>query len=296
MSNAFATLGAIFLGLVGAYAFAALLLYVYQRDILYRPDVARPDPAIAELFGLQAVTLRTADDLELLAWYRPAEGGKPTLVHVHGNGGNIAGRAIKLKPLLEAGYGLLLVDYRGYGGNPGKPDEPGLYRDGRAALAFLAAREVPRRSTVLYGESLGSGVAIQLAMEEAEKGLPFAGLVLEAPYSSIVELGAAHYPYMPVRLLITDQFRSAEKIGRVAAPLLIVHGDADPTVPMRFGRALFAAAAEPKRAFWAAGAGHNDLFSHGAAEAVIAFIDSLPPAPQSQSRSRAERAPLAANR
>lgn len=255
---------------VAAAAYAALLIAVYglQRHMMYFPARAVPDPAAAGVSELAPVRIATADGLELLSWYRPPVGeAAPVLVYFHGNAGHIGDRGYKVRPYLDAGLGVLLVGYRGYGGNPGRPTERGLFADGRAALAFLANSGIEAGRTVLYGESLGSGIAVMLAAE-----LPVGALVLEAPFTSAADVGARAYPFLPIRLLIRDRFDSLSRISAIAAPLLIVHGERDMTVPPALGRRLLAAAPEPKEGRFFAAAGHNDLHENGAASAVLDFL------------------------
>jgi len=190
------------------------------------------------------------------------------LVYLHGNAGSLAHRASKVWPYLDRGWGVLLVAWRGYSGNPGRPTEEGLYRDGRAAVGFLDRQGIAPNRIVLYGESLGSGVAVQLATERTP-----GALVLEAPFSSLVDAGAAHYPIFPVRWVVRDRFDSLAKIGAARAPVLVMHGERDQVVPVGLGRRLLDAAREPKQGVFVPQAGHNDLYDFGAAEAVIAFVD-----------------------
>ena len=249
------------------YGAIVALAYLFQRSMLYFPGGALPSPARAGLAEMATMALTTEDGLSLVAWYKaPADGGA-VIVLFHGNAGTIADRAFKARPLLDAGFGLLLVEYRGYGGNPGSPSETGLYADGHAALKFLDGQGIGADRIVLYGESLGCGVAVELATTQ-----PFAALVLEAPFTSVPDVGASHYPYLPVRWLAKDRFASIDKIGRIEAPLLLIHGERDNVVPIRFGRRLFAAAPEPKSALFVPAAGHNDLYDHGVAASVIEFL------------------------
>ncbi len=191
-------------------------------------------------------------------------------MYLHGNAGNIAGRAPKVRRFLDRGYGVLLVGYRGYGGNPGAPSEQGLMADGGAALDFLAARGVGAAHTVLLGESLGSAVAVALASARA-----VGAVILEAPFTSVAEVGQRAYPFLPVRLLIEDRFDSLDRIGRVEAPLLIVHGEEDRVVPVAQGRRLLAAAKAPKQGVFLPHAGHNDLLRHGSVEVALEFLGRL---------------------
>ena len=256
-----------------AYLGFAGLMYVGQRRLMYLPSPDRPDPALSGVPEMRPVSLRTADGLDLLAWYRPPPGpDRPVMVYFHGNAGHIGFRGDKLRPYLDAGLGVLIVEYRGFGGNPGQPTEDGLYADGRAALAFLDAEPVPGDRLVLYGESLGGGVAVRLAAERAEER-PVGAVVLEAPFTSIAAVAQRHYFYLPAYWLVKDRFDMEAWIGRIEAPLFVFQGERDEVVPNSLGRALYAAAGEPKEAKWHPRARHNDLYDHGAARDVIEFIE-----------------------
>lgn len=255
---------------VGFVTYGALvgMLSVAQRHLMYFPNTHRPDPADFGLAEMGEVVLKTGDGLDLLAWYRaPRSETDPVILYFHGNAGHIGFRAGKVRPFLDAGFGLLLLSYRGYGGNPGSPTEEGLYEDGRAAVAFLAEKGIAARRTVFYGESLGSAVALQLATEGTQ-----GAIVLEAPFTSTADIAALRFPFVPARYLVWDRFDSIDKIGGVEAPLFFLHGERDWIVPVRNGRKLFSAAPEPKTARYFAAAGHNDLFMHGAAQEVIEFL------------------------
>ncbi len=259
--------------IVGAYVVFMGGLHVFQRNMMYFPSTAEPHPARSGVPEMTPVDYTTADGLTLTSWYREAGQGKPTIVYFHGNAGHMGYRGFKVRPYLDDGLGVLLAAYRGFGGNPGRPSEQGLYADGRAALAYLAGRGVPSGRVVLYGESLGTGVAVHLAHEAATAGGgPVGAVVLEAPYDSMGAVAAHHYPYVPARTLIKDRYDSAAKIGTVAAPVLILHGERDRTIPIKFGRRLFDAAQEPKESWWHPRAGHEDLYDYGADEAVIDFL------------------------
>lgn len=259
--------------LAGAYLVLVGAMYVFQRNLLYLPDKRPVTPEASGVPEMREVRITTADGLKLISWYRPAVPGRPTIVHFHGNGGNISHRVFRIPPYLESGFGLLLVEYRGYGGNPGTPDERGLYADGRAAMAFIAAAGVAADEVVLYGESLGSGVAVQIAAEQGRASKPVGAMILEAPMSSVTDVAAYHYPFVPVRWLLKDRFESVAKIGDVATPVFIIHGENDRVVPIRFGRLLFAAAQEPKERWWASGGSHEDLHRFGLQSMVINYLD-----------------------
>lgn len=247
-----------------AYGVVTAALFMLQRGMLYFPSGTNTPPP-----GFRMAKTQTADGLALRHWYRaPAGPGGGVLLVFHGNGGNAAERGPKMLPLVPDGMGLLLAEYRGYGGNPGRPSQSGLTADGRSVLDWLESQGVGRERVILYGESLGSGVAVQLAAKT-----PVAGLVLEAPYSSIADVAQHHYWYLAARWLVRDRWDSAAVIGKVRAPLLVLHGERDTVIPIRFARKLFAAAAEPKAFIAIPPAGHNDVLVYAqAAAGVQAFL------------------------
>ena len=261
--------------ITGLVIYGALVggLFLVQRQLMYFPDTRTPEPARAGVPEMREVTLTTEDGLRLMAWYRPAQTPDgPVIVFFHGNAGNIGNRGAKIRPFIVAGFGVMLLSYRGYGGNPGSPTEEGLNRDGRAALEFLSNNGVPSRRAVLYGESLGSGVAVEMATER-----PVGGVVLEAPFTSVADVAASQFFFVPARYLVRDRFDSLSKIDAIGAPLLILHGERDRTIPVRYGRRLFAAARQPKKSLFYPRAGHNDLFDFGAGADVVAFVRGLFP-------------------
>jgi hypothetical protein len=265
----------LFLGSVASLAAAALAafalaMFVGQRHLLFENDVYGDigNPRQIGFAGMQVVQVKTGDGLTLSAWQRKAYPGCPTIVYFHGNEGDVKSRAFKLEPLLHAGFGVFLVEYRGYGGNPGSPSEKGLYEDSRSSLRMLAAQGIEARQTVFMGESLGTGVAVKMATEFSP-----ARLVLLAPYTSITDVASGIYWFLPVGLLSRDRFPSINRINAVHAPLLVVHGETDDTVPVSMGRDLLAAANEPKTGVFFPGAGHDNLFAFGASDAIANFID-----------------------
>ncbi|HPC83188.1 MAG TPA: alpha/beta hydrolase [Thermoanaerobaculaceae bacterium] len=218
--------------------------------------------------------LATADGVRLHAWWvsppnppLPGETTRPTLLYLHGNAGNLSHRGTVAATLARRlGMDVLVLDYRGYGRSEGSPHESGLYEDARAAWRHLTVdRAVPARRIVVYGKSLGGGVATQLASEVQP-----AGLVLQSTFTSIPDMAAHHYPFVP-RLLLRTRMDSLSKIERVGCPLLVIHSHADEIVPFAHGQRLFAAAREPKRLFAVERAGHNDTFDAGG-EALLAAL------------------------
>ena len=217
------------------------LMYLAQRALMYHPETLRTPPAVAGLSDVQEIVLDTADGEKVIVWYAPPQRDLPLVLYFHGNAGSLRNRADRFRALTEDGYGLVALSYRGYGGSTGSPSEAGMIADAQAAYAFAAARVPPER-IVVFGESLGTGVAVALAATQR-----IGRLVLEAPFTSTADVAARIYWYLPVRFLMKDQFHSDQRIGKVTAPLLVLHGERDQVVPIALGERLFALANEPKR-------------------------------------------------
>lgn len=265
---------------IGVYTALVGGLYLVQRELIYHPTQSLPSPETSGVPEMKVVRLTTEDGITLTSWYRPAQGDLPTIVYFQGNGGNIAGRGTKVRAYLDAGFGVLLAGYRGYGGNPGRPSEQGLYADGRAHLDFLKNQNIPPKQWVMYGESLGSGVAVQMAFERARGGqgktdVSVGAVVLEAPFSSLGDAAQSHYPFVPARYMIKDRFDSIAKIDKIKAPLFVFNGDMDGVIHPNQGRRLFNAAKEPKEAHWITGGGHNNLYDFGVSRLVVDFIERM---------------------
>lgn len=251
------------------YVGVLTLMYVFQRALIYFPDASRVPPDSVGLPQAEEVALTTSDGEKLIAWHVAPHETKPVVIYFQGNAGTLDLRAARFEWLLADGTGLLALSYRGYGGSTGKPSEQGLIADARAAYDFTAARYPPER-IVVWGESLGTGVAVALAAEQK-----IGALILDAPFTSTGDVGAAAYPFAPVRWLIKDAFRSDERIARVKAPLLIIHGERDAIVPIVFGERLFALASEPKQMVRFPLGGHVDLDDHGAPKVVREFLANI---------------------
>jgi fermentation-respiration switch protein FrsA (DUF1100 family) len=247
------------------YGGLVALLYVTQRALQYFPERFRTAPAAAGLPEAEEVVLDTADGERVIAWHLPPRGDKPVFLYFHGNGASLRWRVDRFRALTTDGSGLVALSYRGYGGSSGRPTEAGLVNDALAAYAFACARYQPAR-IVLWGESLGSGVAVALAAE-----YPVGHVILEAPFTSAADVGAGHYWFVPVRLLMKDQFRSDLRIGKVTAPVLVLHGDRDYVVPIALGERLYALIDAPKRFVRFPGVGHDGLGAR-AVEAAKQFL------------------------
>ncbi|MFI4936712.1 MAG: alpha/beta hydrolase [Caulobacterales bacterium] len=253
--------------LVAGYLLVVAAAFTFQRSLLYfpTPTVAAPEPAGPPM---QVVQLTTQDRQRLVAWYLPPQAGRPVILFFSGNGDTLIGQTDRWREIAGAGVGVLAVAYRGYSGSSGHPTEAGLYQDAEAAYAWLAARH-PAEDIVIHGHSLGSGVAVRLAA-----GHPARALILEAPFTSAVDVAAERYPWLPTRLLMWDRYDSMVWIRRVRMPILVVHGDADAVIPFAQGQAVFARANAPKSFVRIAGGGHDDLPALGLYGHIWRFLDT----------------------
>jgi fermentation-respiration switch protein FrsA (DUF1100 family) len=242
---------------------------VAQRSLMYFPDRQRTPPAAAGLPSAREVVLGSEGAERVIAWHVPPRGEQPVLIYFHGNGGALRHRADRFRALTADGTGLVALSYRGYGGSTGSPSETGLIADGEAAYRFAAER-YPVERIVLFGESLGSGVAVAVAAEH-----PVGRLILQAPFTSAADVAALVYWFLPVRLLMKDPFYSNRRIANVRAPVLILHGARDRVVPIALGERLYARANEPKRFVRLPDGDHNDLDNHGVLAEVRAFLAEL---------------------
>jgi fermentation-respiration switch protein FrsA (DUF1100 family) len=265
--------------LAGAYLLILLAFFVFQRSLLYYPSAnfysLREAHASPDFYSLREahaspafkqLSIQTEDGIALKAWYAPATSKPFTLVFFHGNADSLATASSVADPYIAAGYGFLVAEYRGYSGLEGKPTETGLYADGRACMTALIAQGVKSQDILLFGHSLGTGVAVQMA-EEFHVG----GLILLAPYLSIPKIAQVHYPFIPAQLLALDRFNNAAKISSIHAPLLIVNGLNDQIVPPSQGKQLFELASDPREFHTLPHHDHNDLFD-AAAPIVLDWV------------------------
>ncbi len=261
--------------LIAVAALSAIVLLgvqILQRRLMYFPDTLRVPPGSVGLSNAEEKTLTTPDGSKVLCWWTPPQPGRPTILYLHGNGGSLVTRAERMRSYTQLGYGMLMMTYRGYGGSTGEPSERVNVADARLAYDTLIATGVPSHQIVIYGESLGSGVAVRVAAERI-----VAGVVLDAPYTSVVELAQLHYPALGLltRWLMTDRYESIRHIAKVASPLLIVHGRLDTIIPIEMGRRLHAAATGPKTMIEFPSAGHSDHYLFGSFDAIVAWLDKL---------------------
>lgn len=255
--------------LAAVYCAGLLVLYVRQREMMFPiPPAGRTAPDAAGLPEAEEHVLTTSDGEKVIVWHVPAKRGRPVILYFPGNGDFLAGRVSRFRAITADGTGLVALSYRGYAGSSGAPSEEGLLRDAAAAYDFTSGRYAAER-IVAWGFSLGTGVAVALASEH-----PIGKLILEAPYTSAVDIAASAFRFVPVRLLMRDPFRSDERIARVTVPLLIMHGTNDLVISIVFGERLFALARGPKQFVRFAGGGHDNLDAFGAIETARRFIES----------------------
>ncbi len=257
------------LAIAALYVVLLALLYFLQRKLFYNNrDPSSYTAASLGLSGVRDVVIETHDGEKLRALYLPAEAGRATVLYLHGSRGYLPDRADRMKLLAAEGNGVLFPSYRGYSGSTGQPTEDGLMEDARSAYGWLV-REAPGGKIILYGESLGTGVAVKIATER-----PAAAVVLDAPYTTAADAMANLLPWVPISALMKDQYRSIDWIKDIHAPLLVLHGDADRNVPIAQGERLFQLAPEPKRFIRIEGGEHGDNLEHANKE-VVQFLRSV---------------------
>jgi uncharacterized protein len=256
--------------LVGVYAAVAIAAFIFQRRLMYFPDVTRVPPSSYGLIGVEERVLDMPDGARLVGWYGRAAPGRPTVLYLHGNAGNLANRSERVRKYSARGLGIFMLSYRGYSGSTGRPTERANVADAKLAYAALRKDGIAPEDIILYGESLGSGVAVQVAAEK-----PVGGIVLDAPYTSIVDVAAGAYPFLPVRPFMVDRYDTLRYLRDVKAPLLVVHGEEDEVIPVAMGRAVYAAANGPKEIVTLPGAGHSDHHLHGSTEEIFRWIEGL---------------------
>lgn len=261
-------ISSILIYVIGIYLLVVLIMFTFQRSLLYLPSKEKLDPFFYSNTGLKKVNFKTSDGLILSALFKnPTSKNAKTLVIFHGNAGHIGHRVEKFTPFLNEGYGLLLVEYRGYGENLGKPTEDGFYKDGIAALEFLSKQNISKEKTILYGESLGCGLAVKLSTENK-----YHSTILEAPYTSIADVASRHYWYLPAKWLVLDRFEILGIINKIKSPLLIIHGKKDDVINIELGKEVFNSAPEPKETLFINEASHNNLYEFNIFKKILNFI------------------------
>ena len=254
------------------YCVLLVTLYLTQRRLMYQPDRARTAPASVGLAGVDERTIETPDGERLVAWYGAARPGQPTLLYFHGNAWGLADRAPRIERFMAQGYGVYMMSYRSFSGSTGQPTEAANRADALLAYEALRREGVAAGSIIAYGESLGTHMAVRVALAK-----PLAGLILDSPYTSIVDVAQRRFPMFPVRRFAKDRYDTAAVIGQLQVPLLIIHGARDRVVPVDMGRELARLAPEPKRYVEFPSGGHTDLYVNGnnALASVTEFVSRV---------------------
>jgi len=229
---------------VSFYVLLLTLVFFFQRSLLYHPSVDNylKDESSNKPTEIERVKITTVDKIDLVAWFYNKDIKKlKTILFFHGNAGSLENRTYKLNHFKNLNVNFLIIAWRGFSGNRGKPNELGLYRDAESAIKWLKSKGVIEQNIIIYGESLGTGVAVEVAQNKN-----YAGIILESPFTSMINLGKKYYPFFPVRFLLKDKFESYKKITNVSVPVLIIHGKVDKIVPFTMGKKMYELSNEPK--------------------------------------------------
>ena len=249
------------------YFFFGFILFIFQRKILFNTSGI---PLLPKSYGLNTVKeikIKTKDGLNLLAWYSKPKIKKPILLYLHGNSFDIGERAKRIERYIEEGWGVVLLAWRGYSGNSGKPTEKNLYLDAKSALKWvLDNTNYSMKEIILYGESLGTGVAVELSQNQ-----DFKSVILEAPFTSIYDIAKLRYPIYPFKFLILDNFDNYSKIDKIKSPIMIISGKKDEIIPHKHSIKLFSKAKKPKECLFIDEAMHNNLYDFGIEKSVINY-------------------------
>jgi len=252
------------------YFLILVFLYFYQRNLLYHPNENNysEDRISVEI---ENVKIKTSDNIELLGWYHEKNlKDFKTLIFFHGNAGSLENRIHKLNHFRDMNINFLIIAWRGFSGNKGNPSEQGLYEDGKSAIDWLIKKGVSEKNLILYGESLGTGVATHLAQNKN-----YAGVILETPFTSMIDAAKKFYPYIPVKLLLKDKFENYKKIKNINSPILIMHGEVDQLVPFSMGKKIYEIANKPKYSYFTKYDNHMMEYDENLVLALKSFIRSL---------------------
>ena len=252
------------------YFFILIFLYFYQRNLLYHPNENNYSGDQISV-DIKKVKILTSDKIELIGWYHEKNiKNLKTLLFFHGNAGSLENRIHKLNHFKEMDINFLIIAWRGFSGNKGKPSEKGLYEDGQSAINWLKNNGLDEKNLILYGESLGTGVATHLAQNKN-----FAGIILETPFTSMIDAAKTFYPYIPVKLLLKDKFENQKKIKNINLPILIMHGEVDQIVPFSMGKKIYEIANEPKYSHFTKYDNHMMEYDEKLILALKSFLKSL---------------------
>ena len=252
------------------YFLVLVFLYFYQRNLLYHPNENNYSEDKISV-DIEKVKIQTSDNIELLGWYHEKNlKDYKTLVYFHGNAGSLENRIHKLNHFQDMNINFLIIAWRGFNGNKGKPSERGLYVDGKSAIDWLKKKGVDEKNLILYGESLGTGVATHLAQNKN-----YAGVILETPFTSMVDAAKNFYPYIPINLLLKDKFENFKKVKNINTPILVMHGEVDQIVPFSMGKKIYEIANNPKYSYFTKYDDHMMEYDENLVLALKSFFNSL---------------------
>jgi len=252
------------------YFFLLLSTYAFQRNLLYHPS-ENNYYGDKLLVSIDKVKIKNKDNIDLISWYHEKNINEyKTILFLHGNAGSLENRIHKINHFKDMNVNFLIFAWRGFSGNKGKPTEQGLYADARSAVKWLEENGIPKSKIILYGESLGTGVATEIAKDKN-----FAGIILESPFTSMIDAGKAKYPFLPVRLLLKDKYESNKKIKNIKSPILIMHGKIDKIVPFYMGEKMYQLANNPKYFYFSEYDDHMMEYNEKLLNVLKDFISSL---------------------
>ena len=252
------------------YSIIMTFTYIFQRNLLYEPTVNNYS-GDRLLFSVDKVKIKTRDNIELASWYYNKNINKfKTILFLHGNAGSLENRIHKINHFYDMNVNFLIIAWRGFSGNKGYPTEKGLYEDARSAVQWLRSQGILEKNIILYGESLGTGVAIEIAQNKK-----FAGIILESPFTSMIAVGKDKYPFLPVKLLLKDKYENNKKIKNIKIPVLIMHGKIDKIVPFRMGKELYELANAPKYSYFSKYDDHMMNYDKNLLKVLVDYVDSL---------------------
>mgnify|MGYP001198136420 CR=1 FL=1 len=251
------------------YFLILLILYFFQRNLLYLPSENNyyGDKLIV---SVDKVKIKTEDNIYLLGWYHKKKHKYKTILFLHGNAGSLENRIHKINHFKNMNINFLIIAWRGFSGNVGKPTEEGLYNDARSAVSWLENQGIMKKDIILYGESLGTGVATEIAQNNN-----FAGIILESPFTSMVDAAKNEYPIFPIRFLLKDKYESDKKIKNIKSPIFIMHGKVDEIVPFWMGEEMYNMANEPKYSYFTEYDNHMMEFDESLLIVLKKFIEGL---------------------
>ena len=260
----------ILLTLIIIYFFILITTYLFQRNLLYHPSENNYSGDQLQV-SVEKVKIKTSDNIELLSWFHNKNISKyKTILFFHGNAGSLENRIHKINHFKDMKVNFLIVAWRGFSGNKGKPTEQGLYEDARSAINWLKTKGINEKNIIIYGESLGTGIATEVSQNKN-----FAGIILESPFTSMVDAGKNQYPYLPVRILLKDKYESDKKLKNIRIPILIMHGKVDNIVPFYMGKKMYEIANEPKYSYFSEYDDHMMEYNQNLLKALNKFVNSL---------------------